>query len=279
MSRRAQLATVFLCAVMVAAALADLAPYGETQVRTVQGVEVLRPPSATHWLGTDDRGRDVGTRLLFGARTSLIVVAGALVLALSLGVLFGTLAGSRGGAWNALVVAGCDTLGALPPLLLVVAAQGLLRRSSLASMIVLIAVPRAVEIARLTRAELLFALSAPFCEAARAVGGSLLHVVWRHALPHALPQLGVAAALTVPYAVLAETALTFLGFGTPVPLASWGELLREAHQSHLAWWLALPAGLVVAFVALAANVLADELVAEGQVRNEARTSADSRMTA
>jgi peptide/nickel transport system permease protein len=268
MSLRAKLAALFLCAVVLAACLAalspNLLPYGETQVRSEAGLEVLRPPSVRHWLGTDDRGRDVGARLWFGARTSLSVIVGVLALALSVGVLFGMLAGSRGGAWDAGVVAGCDTLGALPPLLLVVAAQGLLRGSSLVSVIALIALPRAAEITRLVRAAIQSALAAPFCEAARALGGSRLHVVWRHAIPHALPQLAVAAALTVPYAVLAEAALTFLGFGTPVPAASWGELLRQAHQSHLAWWLAVPAGLAVALVALAANVLADELAAKAQ---------------
>jgi peptide/nickel transport system permease protein len=109
------------------------------------------------------------------------------------------------------------------------------------------------------RAELARALSLPFVEAARGVGASRWRLVARHALPHAIPQLAVAAAITFSSAVLSELALTFLGFGTPPPTPSWGELLRQAQQNQLVWWLAVPAGAAVAFVTLCANALADEL--------------------
>ncbi len=259
MSRRAKVAAVGLFLIVALGAAADLFPYGPTRVRTERGVEVLRPPSARHWLGTDDRGRDVAARLAHGARTSLAVAAGAVALALLLGTAAGAAAAARRGVVDASVVGACDLIGALPALLLVVAAQGLIGRATFGVMVVLIALPRIADVARLTRAELRRALGMPFVEAARALGASPWRVVVRHALPQALPQLAVAAAMTISSAVLSEAVLTFVGFGTPPPTASWGELLREAQGSGLVWWLAVPAGAAVAFVALCANVLADEL--------------------
>lgn len=259
MSARGRLAVAALALVVVAAAAADLLPYGPEQTRTEQGVEVLRPPSARHWLGTDDRGRDVVARLAHGARTSLFVAAGALALALVVGVGAGAAAAVRRGAVDAVVVGACDVIGSIPPLLLVVAAQGLVGHASFPALVALVALPRAADVARLSRAELARALAAPHAEAARALGASTPRLLLRHGLPLAAPQLAVLAAMIASSAVLYEAALTFLGFGTPPPTASWGELLRQAHQHHLLWWLALPAGAAVSLVALASHTLADEL--------------------
>jgi peptide/nickel transport system permease protein len=258
-TRRAKIAAGGLLLIAALAVGADLFPYGPTLVRTEHGIEVLRAPSERHWLGTDDRGRDVAARLAHGARTSLVVAAAAMTLALLVGTTAGALAGGGPRIIDKGVVGACDVIGALPALLLVVAAQGLIGRASFPIMVGLIALPRAADVARLARAEVRRALSQPFVEATRAIGASPWRVLWRHALPQAVPQLAVAAAMTLSSAVLSEAMLTFIGFGTPPPTASWGELLREAQGSGLVWWLALPAGAAVAFVALCANVLADEL--------------------
>jgi peptide/nickel transport system permease protein len=188
-----------------------------------------------------------------------VVAGGALLLSLVLGCAAAAAAvvAPRGG--DAAVLFGCDVIGAVPALLLIVAAQGLFGRASLAGVIVLISIPRAADVARLVRAELRRALATPFAEAARAVGAGESRLIARHALPHALPQLAVSAAITVSTAVLAESALSFVGFGAPPPAASWGEMLRQAQQSGLAWWLTVPAGALIALAALAANTLADEL--------------------
>jgi peptide/nickel transport system permease protein len=278
MTVRARLAAGTLALVIVAALFAGLSPYGATQVRTAAGVETLRAPSSHHWLGTDAAGRDVATRLVFGARTSLTIAAGALALALGAGILFGALAAARKDrAADALVTGACDLVSAIPALLLVVAAQGLTRHSSFAFTIFLIAIPSAAYVTRVARAELARALAAPHVEAARAAGASLPRLLTRHALPLAAPQLAVAAAMTLSSAVLSEAALTFLSFGTPPPTASWGELLREAHEHGLAWWLALPAGAAVALVTIAANALADDLALTSRTsaRASGRTSSGS----
>lgn len=264
MSGRGRLAVGVLGVFVVVAAAADLLPHGPTRTRTAHGVEVLRPPSERHWLGTDDRGRDVAARLAHGARTSLAVAAGALALALAAGTAAGAAAAaSRTRIVDGAVVGACDLLASLPALVLVVAAQGLIGRASLASLIVLVALPRAGDVARIARAEVRRALALSFVEAARSAGASTWRIVLRHALPHAAPQLAVAAAVTLSSAVLSEAALTFLGFGVPEPTPSWGELLRQAQHTGLVWWLAVPAGAAIAFVTLCANALADEAAARG----------------
>jgi peptide/nickel transport system permease protein len=253
--KRGALAVLALVALVALAA--PLLPHGPFAVRDAGGEIVpLAPPSRAHWLGTDDVGRDVAARLAYGARTSLALAAVALGLALAAGVAAGALATSRP-LLRALVVGSCDVLGALPPLVLVIAAQGIIGRASFVGLAALIALPRAADFARVTRAECERALALPHAEAARALGASPSRLIVKHALPLAAPQLAVAAAATLATAVLAEAALGFLGLGVAPPTASWGELIVQAHRNQLAWWLALPAGIMVAAVALAASHLAD----------------------
>jgi ABC-type dipeptide/oligopeptide/nickel transport system permease subunit len=259
MSGRGHASLAALAAFALLAIFADLLPYRPDQVRSESGVEVLRPPSARHWLGTDDVGRDVATRLAHGARTSLLLAAGALALALLLGTALGAAAAAGPRLVDAAVSGACDLVAAVPALLLVVAAQGLLGRASTASLLVLLALPQIVVVARVARAEIRRVFALPLAEAARAVGATRVRVVARHALPLAAPPLAVCAAATVAATVLGEAALTFLGFGVPAGAPSWGELLRQAHQNALAWWLAVPAGAAVTLVSLAAHTLADEL--------------------
>jgi peptide/nickel transport system permease protein len=242
--------------VLAVAVAAPLLPHGPIDVRGAAGIEPLAPPSAAHWLGTDDVGRDVAARLAYGARTSLALAGAAIVLAFAVGVGAGALACQRRLA-RAVLVGGCDVLGALPPLVLVVAAQGLVGRASFLGLAALIALPRAADVARLTLAGCEHALALPHAEAARALGASRTRLIVRHALPLATPQLAVAAAGTIAAAVLAEAALGFLGLGLAAPTASWGELILQAHRHELAWWLAVPPGAAVALVALAAYRLAD----------------------
>jgi peptide/nickel transport system permease protein len=258
-SGRAHAALALLTAFALLAVFADMLPYRPGQVRTEHGVEVLRPPSGRHWLGTDDVGRDVATRLAHGARTSLVLAVGALALALVAGTALGAAAAAGPRALDSAIAGACDVVAAVPALLLVVAAQGLAGRASLATLLVLLAIPQTVVVARVARGEVRRVLALPLAEAARALGAGRARVVVRHALPIAAPQLAVCAAGTVAAAVLGEAALTFVGFGVPPGAASWGDLLRQAHQNGLAWWLAVPAGLAVTLVSLAAHTLADEL--------------------
>jgi len=230
--------------------------HGPTGVRGDGQLRVLEQPSSRHWLGTDDRGRDVLSRLIHGARATVVVASGAALLALLLGTLLAVLAAWRRGLVDALVIGFCDVVGAVPALLVIVAAQGLLGRGGLAIVVALIALPRVADTARVAHGALTGALAEPFCDAARAVGASELRVVVRHALPQARDVLLVATALTAVTAVLGEAALSFLGFGVPSPTASWGELLKQAHDNDLVWWLAVAPGAVIAAVAAALGALA-----------------------
>lgn len=230
--------------------------YSPTNVRTNGRLEVLREPSGEHLLGTDDRGRDVLARLIHGTRATFAMAAGTAALAAVLGLLLALAAAGLGGPTDVAIVSSIDAVTAIPALLVVVAAQGLLGTSGIAAAIVIVALPRAADTARLVRVDLLRALSSPFCDAARALGADRRRVLFGHALPHAWTQLAVASALTASTAVLAEAALSFLGFGTPPPTASWGELLKQAFENDLAWWLVVPSGLAVAVVAGALGALA-----------------------
>ncbi len=226
------------------------------EVRTAGELAILQAPSSRHWLGTDDRGRDVLARLIHGARTTAQVAALAAALALLLGVGLALASARVGGAPGRIVLIGCDAIAAAPPVLTVIAAQGLAGARGVLAMAVLIGVPRAADTARLVAASLRRALAEPFTEAARAAGAGPGRVLLRHALPLAAPVLAAATALTAATAVLSEAALAFLGAGAAPPTPSWGELLAQASIHELRWWLAAPAGLLITAVTAALFALA-----------------------
>lgn len=218
-------------------------------VRTHGKLEVLRPPSSEHRLGTDDRGRDVLSRLIHGTRLSLWLALLCAVLATLIGCLLAVLAHASRGL-DAVVITSCDTVAAVPILLVVIMMRGLIGADSLVAMVLLIAVPRGAGVARLVRDRLHTVLREPYCQAARSIGCSRGRVLWRHALPQCFGQICVAAGVTASTAVLAEVALSFLGLGVAAPSASWGELLRQAHDNSMQWWLSVPAGAASALLVL-----------------------------
>lgn len=237
-------------------------------VRTRGVIAPLEPPSRQHLLGTDDRGRDVLARLIHGTRTTMVTAAGAAILSLLVGVLLSLiavwcahgrthpLAQSVGRICERAIVSMCDVVAAVPALVLVVAVQGLLGTGGIVAIIVLIALPRSADTARIARHAMYAALAKPYCAAARALGCTPGRVLIRHALPHAARQLYVATAVTASTAVLAEAALGFLGFGVAPPAASWGDLLRQAHENGLPFTLVVPTGIAIALVAGALGALA-----------------------
>jgi peptide/nickel transport system permease protein len=239
-----QAAAVVLLVFLAVGVAADLAP-DPIEVRTGGELALLSPPSSAHPLGTDDRGRDVLARLVHGTRITAVVAAEAAGLALLLALALALAAVRTGGAAGRAVLVGCDAIAAAPPILTVIAAQGLIGARGLLPVIVLVAVPRAADTARLAVAGLRRALAEPFAEAARAAGAGPTRVLVRHALPQIAPTLAAATALTAATAVLTEFALAFLGAGVPPPTPSWGELLAQATANDLRWWLAWPAGIAI----------------------------------
>ncbi len=217
----------------------------------------LQPPSARHLLGTDELGRDLWSNVAYGARFSLTVGGLATVLAATVGVAAGAIAGYYGGGWDESLMRVAEVFQIIPRLVVALLLVTLFA-SSLWTLILVIAITGWPMPARVVRSEILSLRKREFVTAARALGGSDARIIRRHLLPNALPAVLIGLPLQVGRAILLEAGLSFLGLGDPA-VASWGRLLQSA-QGYMrqAWWLALFPG-----VALTATVLALYLLAEG----------------
>jgi len=219
----------------------------------------LAPASAAHPLGTDESGRDILARLMAGGRVSLAVGALASGVALLLGTLIGALAAWRGGRLDALLMRLTDAAMAVPVLFVALAVLSLYG-SRVALLIGVIGATSWPGVARLVRAELAALRQADFVHAARGLGGRGERIVLRHLLPQLAPTLTVAASLGVAYAMLTESALSFLGLGVQPPRASWGNMLNGAQASlYTAPRLAIWPGVMILLTTLACNGLGEAL--------------------
>lgn len=217
----------------------------------------LQPPSWKHLFGTDELGRDVAARTLYGARVSVAAGLLASALALLLGASLGATAGWAGGAVDRGVLFLVNVVQALPALVLVVTAASFMPPSFLVAA-VLIALTGWTDTARIVRAEAKKIREAPFLDAARAAGASAPRLVLVHVLPHALPPAVALLPYVLGAAVLTEAALSFLGLGAPPPEASWGRALAEARNLLPgAWWCVLPPAAALFLLVLSARRLGD----------------------
>jgi peptide/nickel transport system permease protein len=209
-------------------------------------------PSWAHPAGTDDLGRDVAHRTLYGLRVSLLVGAVAALVATVVGGVVGGIAGTLGGPADRLLMRLVDTVAALPHLLLGIFIVAMLR-PGLGAVILSVGLTHWLSTARIVRSELLSLRNRPFIDAAVSGGAGRLRVLTRHLLPHVLPKLALATTLMVPHAVWHETALSFLGLGLPPHLASLGNMINDGQGSLLAgaWWASLLPGLAMVVVTLA----------------------------
>lgn len=252
------LARIGLLGVVTVGLLALLAPVLAPFDPTAMGDlarDVLQPPSGRHWMGTDQLGRDVWSRVLFGARVSLRVALAAVILSVGIGVLLGGVAGLLGGWVDGAVMRFTDVVLAIPRLVLLIAVIALLEPSPRAIVLIL-ALTQWPTPARLIRAEILSLKEREFVLAARALGFSRRRILFRHLIPNAFPPVLVAAMLGVGHTIILEAGLSFLGIGVPL---SWGALLRDGQQRLLggAWWLALFPGMAIALVTVSFNLLGD----------------------
>src|SRR5262245_18593532 len=228
------------------ALLAVLAPWLAPRPPDAVDVRVvLRPPGAAGWLGTDDVGRDVLSRLLHAGRASLALGLGVAVVSIGLGGALGALAGYRRGWTDTAVSAAVDALLSLPPLALAMVAAAFLPLTP-ARLILVLAGLSWTTVARLVRGQVMSLTERPFDESARALGASHGRVLARHLVPNLLGPVFVARTLLVANAILIESALSFPGFGLPPPTATWGGMLHAA-QVHFAEapWLGVFPGLAI----------------------------------
>jgi peptide/nickel transport system permease protein len=220
----------------------------------------LAPPSAAHWLGSDELGRDILSRILYGARLSLIVAVSVVSCSLLLGIVVGGIAGYYGGVLDTMLnVFVMNAFLALPGILLAIAFVAFLGPGMI-NLILALAIGGWVGYARLVRGQVLAVREKEFVEAAHALGASDLRVFVRHILPNIVQPLIVQSAIGMAGAVLAEATLSFLGLGVPPPAASWGSMLNDA-RSHLfgAPHLVVFPALAVMCCVLSFNFLGDAL--------------------
>jgi peptide/nickel transport system permease protein len=220
---------------------------------------VRKPPSLAHWFGTDELGRDVLSRVIYGARASLMAGVISVGIALAVGVPFGLLAGYRGGFVDGLISRITDAMLACPFLILAIALAAFLG-PSLSNAMIAIGVSATPIFIRLTRGQVMNVKVEDYVEAARAVGNPPWRIVVVHILPNVMPALLVQATLSIAAAIIAEAALSFLGLGQQPPAPSWGSMLNSAQRFLTsAPWMALWPGLGIFLVVLSFNLVGDGL--------------------
>jgi len=247
------LTAAFLLAALLAPAIAPHDPLAQDLAQR------LAPPDGAHWLGRDEFGRDLLSRVLWGARLSLGLGAGATLLAVLAGVPLGLAAGYAGGRLDAWIMRGVDVLLAFPGILLalaVVAVAG----SGAPSLVAAIAVFSLPTFARLARASALALRATEFVEAAHALGADARRILLRHVLPNALGPIVVQSTLAVAGAILTASALSFLGVGVPAPAPEWGAMISDGRAYlRVAPHLVAVPGLALALVTFGLNALGDAL--------------------
>lgn len=251
------LGLVLLSVVVLAALVGPLvSPYDPV---TPSITTRLRPPTLAHPMGTDELGRDMLTRILAGGRLSLLVGLAATMIALSIGITIGAVAGYVGRWVDNALMRLVDVALSLPDLFLLILVSSLLG-PSVPTMILVIAIVRWMNVARLVRASFLSLRERDFIEATRAAGAGGRWIVVRHLLPNSLSPIIVAATLGVASAVVAESTLSFLGLGIQPPATSWGSMLRNAQaQMFTSPWMAVFPGLMIFVTVLAINMVGDGL--------------------
>jgi ABC-type dipeptide/oligopeptide/nickel transport system permease subunit len=257
----AVISAVFLLIVFVVAIFAPLiAPHDPNQ-QDLQLAQFGQPasPQVGHWLGSDQLGRDILSRLIHGSRVSLLVGFVATGVAIAIGTCLGAIAGYTGRWTDMIIMRLADMMLAFPPLLFLMAVLVAVPRTAI-NIAIVIGIIGWMNVARLVRAEFLTLRTREYAEAARAIGVSPTSIMFRELLPNAMGPVIVAATLGIPTAILAESTLSFLGFGIQPPLASWGNMLEPAWsqmRDHNAWWMGLFPGLAIALTVLAFNFVGD----------------------
>lgn len=220
---------------------------------------IRQGPGLLHWFGTDELGRDMFARIIYGARASLLAGLISVVIAIAIGVPLGLIAGYFGGWADVGISRVADAMLAMPFLILAISLAAFLGPSLINSMIA-IGVTAAPLFVRLTRGQVISVKSEDYVEAARSMGNSHARIAFRHVLPNVLPALIVQATLTIAAAIISEASLSFLRLGQQPPAASWGSILNTAQRSlSTAPWIAAWPGMMIFLTVLSFNLLGDGL--------------------
>ncbi len=254
--KKALVGLTVLTVLIVAAILAPwLTPYDPNAMM----YSMLSPPSLAHPLGTDDLGRDLLSRIIFGTRVSLFVGLSTVAISLLAGVLLGLMAGYYGGWLDTIIMRYIDLQWAFPNFLIAVYLVAVFG-TGLSNVIVAISLAFLDDFARITRGMVLTIKEEQYVAAARTIGASDWRIMLRHILPNATAPLIVQATVSVSYAILAEATLSFLGLGVDVDTPTWGLILSEARDFiSQAWWLGVFPGLTIVLTVLSINFLGDAL--------------------
>jgi peptide/nickel transport system permease protein len=219
------------------------------------------PPSLAHPFGTDPYSRDVLSRVIYGARLSLMIGVLATIVSLTFGVAYGAIAGYAGGALDAIMMRVLDAFLSIPRLLLLL---GVLvawpNHFSIGALVVFLGLTGWFGLSRIVRGQVLALKHAEFVTAAQALGASRRRILWRHLLPNIVSPIVVAATLGVAHVIVLEAGLSYLGIGVPQPLASWGNIILDgADQIATFWWISLFPGLFMVLTVMTLNILAEAL--------------------
>lgn len=262
--RLAGLAIGALIILVLSALFAGLSPYSPTEQEPINS---FKPPSAEHWFGTDELGRDIFTRILYGGRVSLTVGLLSTFSSILIGVIVGALSGYYGGWLDSILMRVTDAFLTFPTLFVLILLGAFLReqpvlwlKNSVLVVIVIIAVLSWMWPARLVRSLFLVLRERDFVIAAHAVGSDSSRIILRHILPNCLGPILVSATLQMAYAIITESGLSYLGFGVQPPTPTWGSILSTA-QVHVfkAPWLAFYPGLMIFITVMAINYIGDGL--------------------
>jgi peptide/nickel transport system permease protein len=256
-NRLSWLGFLLLATIVLVAVLAPLlAPHDPLEQNILARLE---PPSAEFWLGTDSYGRDVLSRLIYGARISLAVGFIAVLIAMLVGTMIGVVTGYVGGLFDQIVMGALDVMLSFPTLLLGLMIAAMLG-ANLENLIIAIAVTEVAPFARVARAPTITLKQRDFVEASRSYGCGPLRIMFRHILPNMASDVVVVSSLWMASAIRTEASLSFIGLGVPPPTATWGGMIREGFENILdAWWLAVFPSLAILATVLALNLLGDAL--------------------
>lgn len=255
-NRLACVCAVVLLAVILVSLLAPLAPYDPDAM--VVG-DKLQGISGKHILGTDDLGRDTFTRALYGGRVSLLVGFSAMVVAVVFGSLVGTVSGYVGGRVDVICMRIVDIFLSVPSLLFIIVVYAFMPQN-MVTLVIMLAFFSWTKVARVVRAQTLTLKERDFVLAAKVLGTSHVLIIWKHIIPNLMPQIIVAASLSIANAILDESALSFLGYGVQLPMASWGSMLQTAQKFILYNpIMAVVPGVLILVTVLCFNILGDML--------------------